>query len=230
MSFTRTQIKELADKRTERRGGKLDLDSEILLAIQDICQDRKWWWRRKTVRFETAATTSEYDLSDTVLQAGDFQQFMKDGVKLFTAPDSFGIVEPLFDIDKQDTALEMASTQSGTPCQYFMKPGEYLTLVLTPTPNGIWPVRASYWAVPDSTPDAQEEQIPLIPTWLHPALLSRLEARINKFTLGEGAALYTSSMTEYAGQLAKAGVYEDFAEGKSRQSLAGAHGDAIQST
>jgi len=235
MSFTLSQLKEIADKRTERRASKLDLDSEILLANQEVCQFSRWWWRRKTVKFDTVAGQSEYDLS--ALSAGDFQQFTggskqsRSGVRLFDADGNcVSALHPEFDVDEQDKAIVTASTKQGTPCRYFMKPGAYRTVILTPTPSSVWTFLGSYWAVPEATPDSQLETIPLLPSWMHIVLLTRLEARINRYTLGEGSALYQTAIAEYTAQISKAASYNQFAEGESRESNPGAHGDAIQSS
>lgn len=227
MSFTRSQLKELANGRTERRASKLNLDSEILLAVQDICQNRKWWWRRKIVQFNTEASTFEYDLSTK--SASDWQQF--EYVSIYDSTGScVGTIEPEFDTREQDRAIVLSSKQAGKPARYFMKPGAYRTMVVTPTPSEIWTILGSYWAVPDSTPDAQSEDIPLIPVHFQSALLSRLEMRINKFLINENPRPYQTSVTEYAEQIAQAAIYEQFAEGRVRRSEPGAHGDAVQST
>jgi len=231
MSFTRSQLIELAHSRTERRGRDLNLDAEILFASQEICCSRKWWWRRKVVTFATEINKAEYDLSTTAINAGDFQQFQKKGVKLYDGTNCLGALDPEFDADAQDLAIVMEDKKTGKPSRLFMKPGNYLTMVLTPTPDAVYTVLGSYWAVPDTTPDAQNEKIPLLPPFMHFALLSRLEARINKVLLGESSQPYTVSMQEFAAQMDVAAMNEDFAEGRVRQSApAGFNGDAIQST
>ena len=62
--WTRSQLIELADRRTERRGSKtLDLNSEFLLALQFLCMDRRWSWRRKLAFFQIVAGQWQYDLT-----------------------------------------------------------------------------------------------------------------------------------------------------------------------
>ena len=50
-----TDLIEIADRRTERRGKTLDLDSELVMAVQEVCQERRWHWRKKSIRFQTSA-------------------------------------------------------------------------------------------------------------------------------------------------------------------------------
>src|ERR1035438_3207852 len=46
-SFSRAQLISLAAMRTESRASTLDQNSEFYIALQEICLERRWWWRRK---------------------------------------------------------------------------------------------------------------------------------------------------------------------------------------
>lgn len=64
--WTRSQIIELADRRTERRGSKtLDLNSEFILALQHLCMERRWSWRRRIAMFQILGGKWQYDLTLT---------------------------------------------------------------------------------------------------------------------------------------------------------------------
>src|SRR5690349_8512133 len=89
MAFTKKQIIEIANRRTENRGKSLELDSEFLTALQSVCLEKRWWWRRKIVAFSLVAGQSEYHLLDPQsIDAGDFQQVAKKGFKIFALPGS----------------------------------------------------------------------------------------------------------------------------------------------
>src|SRR5262252_6926947 len=62
--WTRSQLIELADRRTERRGSKtLDLDSEFFMALQHFLMETRWSWRRKTSVFNLQTGVWQYDLT-----------------------------------------------------------------------------------------------------------------------------------------------------------------------
>jgi hypothetical protein len=160
----------------------------------------------------------------------DLQQFAERGVKLYTTPGDISKwceLEPLFDRDEQDAALD--AVQQGRPGYYFMEPGAFLSFVLTPIPDATYRVRIAYWAIPNIAPDAAPEAIPLVPAFLQHVLLARLEARIFRFTLGEGAAKYQASMGEYNALVAKYKTWEDFTPGQVKEWKDHSN-EAIQST
>src|ERR1017187_934674 len=83
-SFSRAQLLSLAALRTESRASTLDQNSEFYIALQEICLERRWWWRRKVNIFNLVVGQGQYDLTDTSgFNAGDLQQVAKNGFKLF---------------------------------------------------------------------------------------------------------------------------------------------------
>lgn len=137
----------------------------------------------------------------------DLQQFVKHGVRYYPTPGNprhWGEITPLFERD-----LQMAVIYENTyfpaprpPMQYFMMPGAFLTLCLTPVPDRSYPCTIDYWAYPNYFWDSVPEQLPMMPAFLHSLLLKRLEAQIFRYTIGEGAAKYQASMQEYQEMLA----------------------------
>jgi hypothetical protein len=204
--WTCSQLIELADRRTERRGSKLlDLQSEFLMALQEFCMEKRWPWRRRTTQLTTTAGSWEYDLTDpTNANVPDLHQFMQHGVKTYPnpgAPTSSLEITPLFERGLQDAAIFSARNYplqfSGPPSQYFMMPGAFLVMALTPVPDQVYPISIGYWSVPNINEDSLPEAIPLLPAFLHHALLKKLEAQIFRFTLGEGTPKYQAAMSEY---------------------------------
>jgi hypothetical protein len=326
---------ELADRRTERRGSKtLDLNSEFLMALQYLCMELRWSWRRKTSIFQLRPGQWQYDLSlvpqaptniaaagvdfidgptsvpmlanytvanpgqfsigdmaqvvgvnssvgtpadffngtypviavtpsptitlqigmtpgqslghivyngtggtmvDTVnfsmANAADINQFVKHGVHYYPnlgapnpasptqpnpGPPQCGEITPLFERDLQTAAIYKNTyyPTPGYPRQYFMMPGMFLVLCITPVPTGGWPITIDYWSCPNVSLDSLAEQIPLVPAYLHHVLLKRLEAQIFRYTLGEGAAKYQAAMSEYSALVAKYSAQDTFAPGE----------------
>lgn len=243
--WSRRQLIELADRRTERRGSKvLDLNQEFLLALSEFCMEARWPWRRKTSWLETYVGLINYDLTqsapyqptlapDGVLIQGaninDLQQFAQHGVKLYPSADLNNWCEltPLFDRDQQDAALD--ATTRGRPSQYFMEPGAWLSMILTPVPNATYRIRIAYWAIPNISPDEAPEAIPLVPAFLQHVLLAKLEARILRYSIGEGSAKYVTANGEYTALVQKYKAWEDFTPGQNRDWIDQSD-EAIQST
>ncbi len=241
--WTAQQLIELADRRTERRGSKvLDLRAEFLLALQEFCLEARWPWRRKTTEFTTTAGSWQYDLSDpNNANAADLHQFVQHGVKIYNNPGNptaYVELPPLFERDQQDSAIFSNSNNpplvTGLPQRYFMMPGDFLTLVVTPVPDQTYPIQVAYWAVPAPTSDSLPEVIPLVPGFLHHVLLKKLEASIFRFTLGEGNAKYMAVSAEYQKLIDKYQLTSGFVPGE-RTDWTGAEdysndGTSIQST
>lgn len=220
--WTQSQLVELADRRTERRGSKtLDLDSEFLMALQEFCMETRWEWRRKVAMFTLQAGVWQYDLTALATPIVDVHQFVKHGVKFCLnpgTPQNLCEITPLFEKALQDVAI-YTNTNFATPAppqQYFRMPGVTATLALTPVPDQAYPILLDYWSVPNVTPDAIPQTIPLVPAFLHHVLLKKLEAQIFRYTLGEGAAKYQAAMGEYKGLLDKYQMYDGMVPGEQK--------------
>jgi hypothetical protein len=244
--FSRQQIIEIANRRTERRGTSLDLNAELLLALQEFTLERRWWWRRRTVQFTLQAGVSQYDLTEPdTINAFDFQQVARGGVKVFpptTVPPTpvppgtlgscrFHALDAVFEVDVQDQILVTQNQfPPAMPAQFFMVPGASYLMMFNPIPDAAYPVIVAFWAVPNWTYDSIPETIPLIPGYAQMAVVKRLEMAINKYTLGEGSEKYESSAQEYQAMLDKLSLYGNFADGQVRDIRSHHHEDAVQST
>jgi hypothetical protein len=206
--YSSSALIEVADRRTERRGSKtLDLNAEFAMAVQYLVMECRWSWRRKLKFFTQVPGTWQYDLSASAPgpNAGDIQQFVKHGVRIYPSgltPEGCELT-PLFERDIQSFVMRqnLYTPSPKQPQQYFMNP--FLVLNVTPVPDAAYPTSLDYWACPVFTGAAVPEQIPLIPAWMHHVLLKRLEAQIFRYTLGEGAAKYQAAMGEYAALVAQ---------------------------
>jgi hypothetical protein len=242
--WTTSALIELADRRTERRGSKtLDLDAEFAMALQHLCMEKRWFWRRKLVVFPLVIGTWQYDLSavGTLLLPGpnakDIHQFVKHGVRYYpsSSTDASSEITPLFEREQQALAMyqNAYNPQQKPPRQYFMNP--FMVLNLTPVPDQAYPVSLDYWAYPTREVG---EQIPLVPGYMHHVLLKKLEAQIFRYTLGEGAAKYQAAMGEYAALVAQysgtdgmvPGEHNDWSADDDYESTYGNASNAVQST
>ena len=245
--FSWSQIIDMANRRTEQRGASLNLDSELYIALQELCLERRWWWRRRVNLFTITAGISQYNLNTTgngQLNAPDLQQVAKNGFKIFASgaqpqqnlpgcwPHCYTCPEPVFDVDEQDTILAMQSQYpANVPCRFFILPGNTNILVVDPVPNLTCPAALGYWAVPNYQDDDDDLTIPLLPTWMQPVLLKKLESQIERFSQSdEGPQKYEMVMEEYGRLLEKAALYRDFADGKVEDLRVRTHHDSVQST
>jgi hypothetical protein len=248
--FSWDEIVQLAGLRTEQRGQSLDLSGELYIALQELCLERRWWWRRRVTVFNIVAGQALYDLTSSAagaINAPDLQQIAKNGFKIFVpstpqggfVPGLFcdgGIPyvcpEPVFDADKQDVIIAMQSTYPpNVPCRFFLVPGQSATLQVDPIPNLTCPAALAYWAVPNYTDDSADLAVPLLPVWMQPLLIKKLEVQIERFSQSdEGPQKYTMVAGEYAKLLEKAALYRDFADGKVEDLRIRTHQDSVQST
>lgn len=241
--FTRTQIIEMANRRTERRGASLDLNGEYLTALQEVCLERRWWWRRRIATFSLIANQSKYNLTDTTtLNMVDFQQVAKNGFKIYPPTANPGPTpvpawntrykcpEPVFDVDEQESILALQDQYP--PCQphrYFLE-GATGQLVVDPIPDQPYPASIGYWAIPAYTVSNEDETIRLVPPSLHGLLIKRLEVHIERYAISEESEKYEAVTKEYGELLEKALLYMQFAEGEFREVRNRDHYDSIQST
>jgi hypothetical protein len=248
--FSWDEIVQLVNLRTENRGESLDLNGELYLALQELCLEKRWWWRRKVVTFNIVAGEALYDLTSTLAGAAyapDLQQIAKNGFKIFvpsTPQGGFvpGLIcdggipyvcpEPVFDADLQDVIIAMQSTYPpNVPSRFFLVPGQQSTLQVDPIPSLNCPAALAYWAVPNYTDDSSDLVVPLLPVWMQPLLIKKLEMQIERFSQSEeGPQKYTMVAQEYSRLLEKVALYRQFADGYVEDLRIRGHQDSVQST
>jgi hypothetical protein len=230
--MTRQRLIQLADQRTRRIAqGKLNLDQEFLALLQDFCSEYYWSWRKYSVGFDTTTGTQTYDIGPS--DGSEFECEQLISVKVFPDPigptgggESWRRLVPLYDTDSMDYALE--DTTQGPPAKYFPALGDPDSLFISPIPDNVYHLRATYWALPNSRYDALPDQIPLVPAYLHRILAKGLEAQIYRFCLGEMSAQYSTAFAEYSDAKDRAALKRDFGTGKVREYTDPEH--AIRST
>lgn len=243
--FSWEQVKQTANRRCEKRGDSLDLDAELFVALMELCTETRWWWRRRVATFTLVANQPKYDLTSTTgANAADLQQVAKNGLKLFypgsppqqPPPNPWQNnpwvgPEPVFDPDEQDAIIVMqANCPPTTPCRYFITPGTPTQLWFDPIPDQAYPAALAYWAIPNYTADNAPQVIPLMPPWMHPLLIKKLETQILAFLGEELAEKFEAAKKEYAEGVVRAKLYRQFADGFVQEFRSHSPQDAVQST
>lgn len=238
---------DIVNQRTDRRASdKLDMQTELMLAAQEVCLERRWWWRRITANFLMTPGTAQYDL--TAVGFPSQQQITKGGVKVFppfTTPPSpppynpwgplhtFRSLDAVFEVDRQDTiTILQANGQCplAQPVEYFMVPGTPWVMNFNPIPDQAYPVIVAAWSVPMWNIGAMPTQLPLVPENLYALVLKRLEMHATAYILGEDEPRYQNCANEYQVMLERLAIYTDFAEGKITQMIDTHHEDTFRST
>jgi hypothetical protein len=201
--LTPARIKEMANRRTERRGEKtLDLDYELLDVIQDFCSRYYWYWRRLTAVLTTAPGVAVYNLADqNGANALNCEKIIS--AHYVRGTDDMCQLSIVTDAGEVSRIIEGESTSSGEPSRILREPGYDSVVRIAPTPNAAYRVRIMFWALPSMATDALGETVPLVPARCHRILVRGLEANIFRYAIGEGAAKYTAAKQDYESLVAK---------------------------
>jgi len=220
--MSRQRIIQLADQRTGKIAqGKVNLDAEFVAVLQDFCGEYRWYWRRKSVGFDTTPGVPSYGLAaaDNSIPAVDCEQIIR--VLAFGVPGtddthSYKNLNPILDPEAQEVAIYNEAMQ-GPPRSYFIDPGSSNILRLCPTPDQSYSIRVPYWAMPNLAFDDLSNDIPLVPGYLHRLLVKGLEAQIYRAVIGERAPAYQVARGEYEEARDKAALRREFTVEQGRE-------------
>lgn len=205
--------------RTENRAmGKPGFDPrvEFWLGLDEFCQEKHYYWRRKTFSFQTTPGVQSYDLSSngtSQANAGDLAE-IEEIFCVNAPPTQFpGSVHPQFTARDQIAAIYGSSTQLELIPNngYFLIPGEFQQLNFMSPPNSTYTVAGTYYAVPMVT-DMATTDIPLVPPNLHFGLFDVLERRILKYLYGQNDPRYLASQDAYMKFLEAAAKTKNFSQ------------------
>lgn len=208
--MTRTEIIELSNQLTERKGEKvLNLQSLYRFVIQDICKRQRFWWRRVAFSFPLVVNQPTYDLTAvTTTPANAMSGIMLDEITKFTLiitsnPYQTAEFVPVFDpqalIDLiQNTTL--TSPTQGNPQapggRYTIDPSGVNIIRIDP-PDAAYTAYVVGWAMPNPATDSSSDAVPLIPSWGHNTIVSGLNAKIFKFAYGSKNEKTIDAQEEY---------------------------------
>jgi len=208
--MTRTEIIELANQLTERKGEKvLNLQSLYRFVLQDICKRQRFWWRRKYFSFPLVASQALYDLTSVVTTpAGAMTDVLLEEITKFTviltsSPYQVAEFVPVFDpealIDMVNNTSITSPTQGNTQSpggRYTMDPSGVNVVRIDP-PDLAYTAFVVGWAMPNPATDSASDAVPLIPAFYHNTIVSGLNAKIFKFAYGSKNEKTLDAMAEY---------------------------------
>ena len=197
--MTRTEIIELSNQLTERKGEKvLNLQSLYRFAVQDIAKTQRFWWRRISVSFPLTAGTKTYDLTNGTLFPSlaeiGLDEITKISVILSPSPLQEAELVPIFD-PKAVIEMQINQTQVA-PSRYTMNPGDYKTILIDP-PDMNYTAYLMGWGMPNPGTDSSVDVVPLIPPWYHDAIVANLNWRIFKHAYGSQNPKTLDALAEY---------------------------------
>lgn len=199
MGLTRTEIIELSNQLTERKGEKvLNLQSLYRFVLQDIAKRQRFWWRRLLVNFALAPNTKTYDLTNAALFPTlteiAFEEITKFTLILSPNPYQAAELVPVFD---PQTLVDMINnTQQQAPGRYTTDAGGYTVLRIDP-PDLAYNAFIVGWAMPNPATDSTNDAVPLIPTWGHNTIVAGMNAKIFKFAYGSKNEKTLDAVAEY---------------------------------
>lgn len=195
----RTEIIELANQLTERKGEKqLNQQSLYRFVVQDIAKRQRFWWRRIMVNFSLSPTVRTYDFTNATLFPALAEIAVEEITKLtlvITAnPLNKAELVPIFD---PESLVEMnVNTQLGQPGRYTMEAGNWSVLRLDP-PDLAYNAYLVGWGMPNPASDSTNDAVPLIPPWGHNTIVAGMNAKIFKFAYGSKNEKTIDAQEEY---------------------------------
>jgi hypothetical protein len=207
---TRTEIIELSNQLTERKGERqLNTQSLYRFVVQDICKRQRFWWRRIVFSFPLVSGTPTYDLTQVVTTpANAMTEIAIEEITKFTvilSPTPFQVAEfvPVFDpetlIDMINNTSLTSPTQGNTQSpggRYTIDPSGNNVIRIDP-PDLNYTAYLVGWAMPNAASDSANDAVPLIPTWGHNTIVEGMNAKIFRFAYGAKNEKTTDAQAAY---------------------------------
>jgi hypothetical protein len=194
--------------------GKFDMRTEFFLGLDEFCNERHFWWRKKRFTFPSIVGTASYDISAL-------------------APDFAGEIEDLFLLNADGTTIErilqpivtplgeiaaINQTVQDTPAAYLLDVTTSLFTIRLQAPSNVnQPMFGTYWASPQVTDPDDSETIPLVPQNIHYGLFDMLERRVYKLLLAQDDPRFEASDATYQAFITKASRIPTWAGRKARE-------------
>lgn len=208
--MTRTEIIELANQLTERKGERvLNLQSLYRFIVQDIGKRQRFWWRRIAFSFPLVVGQPTYDLTSVVTTPAtamteiSIEEITKFTIILASTPYQAAEFVPVFDpqtlVDMLNNSA-LTSPTTGNPNspggRYTMEAGDYKTIRIDP-PDMAYTAFLVGWGMPNPATDSTNDAVPLIPPWGHNVIVSGMNAKIFKFAYGSKNDKTIDAVEEY---------------------------------
>lgn len=207
--WTVTKLIAQVNGRTENRASNrrnFDMQMEFFLGLDEFCQEKHYWWRRKVASLQTVIGQQTYDLSTTAepnpIDAGDCEE-IEEMYAINAAPVfRTQMVHPRFNARQQLAAIygvQIPESSLLPPAGYFIQPGGFQELVFSQPPQEVTTVGFTYWAVPMVGPATYgvTDVVPLVPPFLHWGLIYMLERRVYEYLYGQTDPRFVTSNARY---------------------------------
>lgn len=197
--MTRSEIIELSNQLTERKGEKvLNLQSLYRFVVQDIAKRQRFWWRRIAVNWTLTPGTKTYDLTSAALFPSLAEIAIEEITKItvIQTANPLQTVElvPVFD---PETLIEMQlNTSNVVPGRYTMQSADWKMLLLDP-PDLAYTTYLVGWGMPNPATDSATDAVPLIPPYGHNTIVAGMNAKIFKFAYGSKNEKTLDAVAEY---------------------------------
>lgn len=208
--MTRTEIVELSNQLTERKGEKvLNTQSLYRFVVQDIAKRQRFWWRRLAFSFQLVANQPTYDLTSVATTpANAMTEIMLEEITKFTLiitnnPYQTAEFVPVFDpqtlVDMIQNTTPTSPTQGNSQApggRYTIDPSGVNVVRIDP-PDAVYTAYVVGWAMPNPGSDSTNDNVPLIPAWGHNTIVAGMNAKIFKFAYGSKNEKTIDAVEEY---------------------------------
>jgi hypothetical protein len=199
-----SKIIQQVNGRTENRAtGKpnFDINMEFFLGLDEFCQEKHYWWRRKSFSFLTQQGVQSYDLASNSTgsaNAGDAEEIEEAFFVNATPLVHPSSVHPAFTAREWVASLYGDAVSGTIPFPGYFLDG-FQNFVFTQAPQSAFTCAATYWAVPmvTDTAGALGNPPPLVPPFLHFGLVYMLERRVYEYLYGQNDPRFATSNQRY---------------------------------
>jgi hypothetical protein len=194
LGLTRSQLVEIVTNLCEGSAQKLKIQSWIELELAQLVARKSYWWRRKTLSFNSGVAVPTYDFSQDGLDvANDFLKL----IKLWRWNGGGTNKEPIpYISDVSGTVDAVYGTTQAKPTGCVVEPGTTKVLRLTPIPIAAEAYVGLYEAGVNINWDDTGDGIPLLPPEYHFVLSFALNRRVFQYLYGQNDNRYATALAE----------------------------------
>lgn len=234
--MTRDQIISYAQSLTERKlTTQIDFNQLFSNVEQEFCAEHRFWWRKKSLTFQTAPNQSTYDLTspNLVITPANAGPYVEEITKVFYI-DSSNNVNPLEPVTDDCQLMNVIADVTTTDAPATWSPDTtdltlFQTIRIGPIPNGTYTIYVFFWAMPNFDPNTTSDAITIIPSALHHVLVTAMEKEVWRLVYGTQDPKYVTALNLYNKKVAAAQLKPSFWSGKSNYFM-NQDNEAIRST
>jgi hypothetical protein len=196
--MNRDEIIEMVQKLTERKSENV-LEPLTLYrhVLHQFCGEARFWWRKRSFSFNTVANTPQYDLSAVATTPDVSVLSAEEIIRIHYVSTTKTITEltPVFDDLTIAELIEQFDTP-GLPGIWCFDGTDYKTIRLN-MPNAAYKIRVFAWMMPNPATDDPSAVVPLVPPWLHKAIVHGMEAYIWRVSYGQQDERFVTAKAAY---------------------------------